>query len=151
MVMVNRLHMHRAFWSYRLLKALCNTSQHSPIHMYIRTLVAEATMQVTTCLSRAITIHTNTHTPHIWKSHREKCGVQYLAHWCPTCRLQGPEIEPQTFQLVTEATWIIASGKQHTLRKSPLLAGVWVSPLGRVQLEMTEKESKGTLPTRRHK
>lgn len=144
MVMVNRLHIHRAFQSYRPLKALCNTSQHSPYsrgyHASYHLLIKSDNYS-----------HKHSNTPHKWKSHWEKCGVQYLAQWRPTCRLQGPEIEPQTFQLVTEATWIIASGKQHTLRKSPLLAGVWVSPLGGVQFEMTEKESKGTLPARRHK
>lgn len=40
---------------------------------------------------------------------------------------------------------------KRTLRKYPFLAGVWVSLLGRGQCEMTEKESKGALPTRRPK
>lgn len=48
------------FKSYQQLKAHYNTSQHSSIHTHthIHTLVADATMQGTTCSSGAITTHT---------------------------------------------------------------------------------------------
>lgn len=59
MLMVNRLHLYSAF-------------QHSPLH----TMVAEVTIQGTTCSSVA----TTTHLTQQWMSNQAKSGVHYLAH-----------------------------------------------------------------------